>query len=202
MWRRGIAMSLLGLVLATGLAAAQTPPGAPKKPSTPQPSTSTTQLAPTSSTAGAFDKLSPGNKQIARALFRAQTPTATSGTTTSQSAPTAKLTPLTLDQIAALKLSGQGWGEVFKQMKAQGLTQAKNLGQVVSQARTPRARAGASPTASPTGSGRPTGAGARGKPEGTASQGKDGQESGVGAAVTGGGQGYGVGPGAGGGRGR
>jgi hypothetical protein len=68
--------------------------------------------------AGAFEKLSPGDQKIARALFEAQT---TSG----------GATPLTLDQIAAKK-KHTGWGEIFKQMKAQGLVTDKNLGQAVS----------------------------------------------------------------------
>ena len=67
---------------------------------------------------GAFEKLSPGDQKIARALFEAQT---TSG----------GATPLTLDQIAAQK-KHSGWGEIFKQMKAQGLVTDKNLGQAVS----------------------------------------------------------------------
>jgi len=67
---------------------------------------------------GAFEKLSPGDQKIARALFEAQT---TSG----------GATPLTLDQIAAKK-KHTGWGEIFKQMKAQGLVTDKNLGQAVS----------------------------------------------------------------------
>src|SRR5437763_10666397 len=68
---------------------------------------------------GAFAELSPGNQKIAQALFDAQR---TNGTTR---------TPLTRDQIAALK-GTEGWGRVFKQMKADGLVQARNLGQVVS----------------------------------------------------------------------
>lgn len=67
---------------------------------------------------GAFDKLSPGDQKIARALFEAQS---TSG----------GATPLTRDQIAAKK-KHTGWGEIFKQMKAQGLVTDKNLGQAVS----------------------------------------------------------------------
>ena len=67
---------------------------------------------------GTFEKLSPGDQKIARALFEAQT---TSG----------GATPLTLDQIAAKK-KHTGWGEIFKQMKAQGLVPDKNLGQAVS----------------------------------------------------------------------
>jgi len=73
---------------------------------------------PASTTTGAFDKLSTGNQKVASALFQAQ-----SGSTS---------TPLTLDEIAAKKQSGKGWGEVFKSMQAQGLVQEKNLGQVVS----------------------------------------------------------------------
>jgi hypothetical protein len=68
---------------------------------------------------GAFASLPPGEQKIARALFETQT---TSGTTT----------PLTLDEIAAKKQGHAGWGEIFKQMKAQGLVTDKNLGQVVS----------------------------------------------------------------------
>ena len=67
-----------------------------------------------------FASLSPGDQKIARALFEAQN---TSG----------GATPLTLDQIAEKKKAGHtGWGEVFKQMKAQGLVTDKNLGQAVS----------------------------------------------------------------------
>ncbi|PYN86326.1 MAG: hypothetical protein DMD87_17950 [Candidatus Rokuibacteriota bacterium] len=69
---------------------------------------------------GAFAKLSPGDQKIARALFEAQS--TSSGTT-----------PLTLDQIAGKKKAAHdGWGQVFKQMKEQGLVKDKNLGQVVS----------------------------------------------------------------------
>src|SRR2546426_7048543 len=74
--------------------------------------------ATASTTAGAFDKLSPGNQKVASALSQAQ-----NGATS---------TPLTLDEIAAKKQGGQGWGEVFKSMQSQGLVQEKNLGQVVS----------------------------------------------------------------------
>jgi hypothetical protein len=39
--------------------------------------------------------------------------------------------PLTLDQIAAMKQSGTGWEQVFRQMRAHGLVTDKNIGQVV-----------------------------------------------------------------------
>ena len=67
---------------------------------------------------GNFDSLSPGNQKIANALFSAQKPTGTQ-------------TALTKDQIAGLR-STEGWGRVFKTMKADGLIQSRNLGQVVS----------------------------------------------------------------------
>jgi hypothetical protein len=67
--------------------------------------------------ASAFGQLPPGEQKIARALFEAQSTSAS--------------TLLTLDEIAAKKQGGPGWGEVFKQMKTQGLLTQKNLGQVV-----------------------------------------------------------------------
>jgi hypothetical protein len=185
--KRWIALSLLGTMLATAPAAAQTaaPPAA------------------TASNEGAFDNLSPGNQKIARALFEAQ-----------QSGAASK--PLAMDRIAAMKQSGKGWGEVFREMKAQGLVQEKNLGQVVS-------KYSAKPkTQITTGSGRTHVIGGKGKPEGSASAGKslkgnEGDGTGAGAAVGGrshgnaygrraaesGGQGrFGGNPGHGGGRGR
>ena len=104
MMRRWIISSVIG-AFALGAAA-----GSAAVAQTPPPSSS-----------GAFDKLSPGNQKIATALYKAQT-TSTTATTT----------PLTLDEIAAKKQSGQGWGRVFKDMKTQGLVQEKNLGQVIS----------------------------------------------------------------------
>ena len=60
-------------------------------------------------------------------MFAAQPAPAATTSGTATSAPK----PLTLDQIAALKLGGKCWGEVFEQMKAKGLVTEKNLGQVV-----------------------------------------------------------------------
>lgn len=67
---------------------------------------------------GAFQSLSSGNQKIVDALFAAQTPSGTA-------------VALSKDQIATMK-EGGGWGKVFRQMKADGLLSAKNLGQVVS----------------------------------------------------------------------
>ena len=61
-------------------------------------------------------KVAPGDQKIAQALFEAQS-----------------TKTLTYEQILAMK-SSQGWGQVFQDMKKQGLLpQQKNLGQVVSQ---------------------------------------------------------------------
>ncbi len=79
---------------------------------------STATTSSTTIPTGNFNSLSPGNQKIANALFSAQK---TTGTTT----------PLTKNQIAGLR-STEGWGRVFKTMKADGLVTAKNLGQVVS----------------------------------------------------------------------
>ena len=109
---RILAITLLALAIVVTAAAAQT--------------TTTTQPAPSTSTPnqGAFDKLSPGNQKIARALYEAQ-PSGSTTTTTK---------PLSLNDIAAMKQSGKGWGVIFKDMKANGQLppDAKNLGQLVS----------------------------------------------------------------------
>jgi hypothetical protein len=76
---------------------------------------------------GAFSKLSPGQQKIARALFDAQV-----------SGPNAPR-PLTLDEIAMKRQAHQGWGEVFKEMKAAGRVTDKSLGRVVRRADNPRA---------------------------------------------------------------
>jgi hypothetical protein len=75
--------------------------------------------AQTTPKSGTFASLSPGNQKIARALYEAQTTPATSS-------------KLTLDQIARMKQEGQGWGNVFRAMKAEGRVDAWNLGAVVS----------------------------------------------------------------------
>ena len=78
-------------------------------------------LAPAGTWAQASSQLAPGDQKIAQALFDAQT---------KSTAPNAPKT-MTLDEIIAKKRSHEGWGEVFKDMKAQGLLTQKNLGQVV-----------------------------------------------------------------------
>src|SRR6266545_934305 len=100
-----VAVSLVASVAAAQTAAA--PAAAPPPP------------AP----GGAFEKLSPGNQKIALAIFDSEQRATTL-------AGPAK--PLSLDEIAAMKQGGKGWGVIFKEMKANGLVQDKNLGQAVS----------------------------------------------------------------------
>lgn len=95
---------------------------------------------------GAFDKLSPGNQKIAQALFDAQQSNATDP-------PSTTATPLSRDDIAAMKQDGKGWGGIFKEMQQEGLVQEKNLGQVVSRANH-AARSGSNGTVITSGSGR------------------------------------------------
>src|SRR6266704_3501135 len=76
-------------------------------------------MNPAAATTRDFQRLSPGNQKIAQALFAAEHPVAGGPT------------KLTLDQIAQLRET-EGWGKVFRQMKADGLIQARNLGHVVS----------------------------------------------------------------------
>jgi hypothetical protein len=81
---------------------------------------------------GTYDRLSVGNRKIARALYEAQQPDGQR---------------LSLDEIAAMKRSGSGWGEVFKTMRARGLVTDRNLGQVVSRSNKVSASLGETTTA-------------------------------------------------------
>ncbi|MDJ0949017.1 MAG: hypothetical protein QNJ94_08850 [Alphaproteobacteria bacterium] len=65
----------------------------------------------------ALSRLSPGNRKIARSLFAAQ--------------PGGE-GEMTLEEIAAARLNGTGWGRLFRRMKSAGLVQAKNLGEIIS----------------------------------------------------------------------
>src|SRR5262249_7878278 len=78
----------------------------------------TKRVAPNPSSA--YDRLSLGNQKVAAALYQAQTPVV--GTTAR---------PLSLEQIAAKRRSGQEWGHIFRELKQQGLVHEKTLGQVV-----------------------------------------------------------------------
>lgn len=85
-----------------------------------QPAVETDTHTETTTTFNSFNELSPGNKMIARSLLDAQTLQHDS-----------TVHPWSLDDIAAAR-SETGWGNVFKQMQAEGLIEAKNLGEVVS----------------------------------------------------------------------
>src|SRR5262245_14810137 len=82
--------------------------------------------AQTPSVAGAFERMTPGNQKVARALFDAQAAIVPPG---SSSARTPRA--LTLDEIAAQRSGSQGWGQIFQAMRSQGLVQETSLGQVV-----------------------------------------------------------------------
>ena len=116
--------------------------------------TADAQVAPPPQATGAYQKLSPGNQKVARALFEAQTVAMTTTTTSAgkPSVPSPASTPssssasghkpLTLDQISSMKQNGTGWEYVFRQMRAQGLLTEHNIGQVMarhSQSRPPGA---------------------------------------------------------------
>ena len=117
------------LLAAAVMAGAQTVPGpTPAAQPVINSTTTTTTTSTTSTTSGAFDQLSSGNRKIARAIFEAQK----TSTTTSIGTGTVISTSLTLDQIAAMKQSGRGWGEIYKSLQQQGLVTDKNLGQAVS----------------------------------------------------------------------
>jgi hypothetical protein len=68
----------------------------------------------------AVDGLSPGNRLIAQALYNAQKAVTMSG-----------LKAWSLDSVASARSAGRNWGEVFQQMKREGLLEAETLGQVV-----------------------------------------------------------------------
>ena len=163
------ALVLVGVAAAT--AAAQT--------------ATTTQPTTTSSNPneGAFDKLSPGNQKIARALYEGQAQPSGSTTTTTN--------PLSLDDIAAMKQSGKGWGVVFKEMKASGQIppDAKNLGQLVSGKYQPQSTSGSTTITSASGKSQTTGKSGKGHFDDSASGGSQGS-SGV---SSGSGKGYGHG---------
>jgi hypothetical protein len=122
-----------GLVL-TGSALGQTagsPSGTDAITTDPTTTTVTTTTADTGSTTeitGSFETLSSGNKDIASALYDANL----DAQLTTQDG--ANLTEFTLDDIAAMKGGGMGWGQIFEQMQAEGYigSDVKNLGQLIS----------------------------------------------------------------------
>ena len=104
-----VVVSILTIATATG-AQVQTKPKAP------------------ATQARAYDKLSLGNQKVASALFQAQSSVVT-GITVNGSARASR--PLTLEEIAVRRRSGQTWGQIFRDMKAHGLVHERTLGLVV-----------------------------------------------------------------------
>lgn len=78
---------------------------------------------------GAYRQLSPGNQQIAEALFNSQSV----GVGTRQA--------WSLDRIASTKQTGIGWGQVFQRMQSEGLIKERNLGNLLADSRRPAANA-------------------------------------------------------------
>ncbi len=72
---------------------------------------------------GAFDALSTGGQKIVSSIYESHLDSATVS-------PTATIS-LTKDDIAALKAE-TGWGNVYKQLYAEGLVTHRNLGQAIS----------------------------------------------------------------------
>ena len=79
-------------------------------------------LATTPSGPGAFESLSAAHQKTARTLYDAQ-----------RWNPSARL-KLTLEQIAARRQSGQGWGEIFNIMKSRGLVRESRIGELLGSA--------------------------------------------------------------------
>ena len=80
---------------------------------------------------GAYERMDQGHQKIARALFEAQVPNTIPGGTSRARRGTSPVNPLTLDEISALKENGRAWGFVFQTMRARGLVNDDNLGQVM-----------------------------------------------------------------------
>jgi hypothetical protein len=79
---------------------------------------------------GAYERLTPTNQVTARALFEAQVVDPTPG------APRR----LTLAEIAARRQSGQGWGEIFTELKSRGLLREQSVGHVLARYNTEQRR--------------------------------------------------------------
>jgi hypothetical protein len=88
--------------------------------------TATAQTSHPATPAGAYETMSPGNQNVARALHDAQT-----GMSLTQSGGGSKK-PLSLEQIASMKKNSSGWAQVFKDMQKKGLLlKDKTLAQIV-----------------------------------------------------------------------
>ena len=180
---RILVITFLALAVVVATASAQT-------------TTTTQSTTPTSNpNQGAYDKLSPGNQKIAKALFDAQQTStqpssSTSGTSTGSTSTASKT--YTRDDIAAMKQSGKGWGVVFKDMKANGYySEYKNLGQVISRSKHPATSGTSGSTTITSGSGKSQVIGKSGK--GHFDDGASAGAQGSGCVSSSSGKGYGQG---------
>jgi hypothetical protein len=88
--------------------------------------TATAEMTHAVSPTGAYEAMSPGNQNVARALHEAQTVTPVSQTGG------ASRKPLSLEQISVMKRTSTGWGQVFKDMQKKGLLlKDRTLAQIV-----------------------------------------------------------------------
>jgi hypothetical protein len=88
--------------------------------------TATAQTGHPATPAGAYESLSPGNQNVARALHEAQS-------LTPLPQPGGSRKTLSLEQIATMKQNSSGWGQVFKDMqKKRLLLKDKTLAQIIS----------------------------------------------------------------------
>jgi hypothetical protein len=76
-----------------------------------------------------FDQLSPGGRMIAKSLVWAQGDSDFGAAPGSR--PESRGVRWSLEKISAARIAGQDWGEVFRQMKAEGLITARTLGEIV-----------------------------------------------------------------------
>jgi hypothetical protein len=89
--------------------------------------TATAETAHPPTPAGAYETMSPGNQNVARALHEAQslTPLPQNGGGSRK--------PLSLEQIASMKQHSTGWEQVVREMQKKGLLlKDKTLAQIVS----------------------------------------------------------------------
>jgi hypothetical protein len=87
--------------------------------------TATAQTTHPTTPAGAYEAMSPGNQNVARALHEAQSLTPPPGGGSRKA--------LSLEQIAVMKKNSTGWGQVFKEMQKKGLLlKDTTLAQIVS----------------------------------------------------------------------
>ena len=75
--------------------------------------------------ASIFDQLSPGGRMIAKSLVWAQ------GESEFGAGPESREARWSLEKISTARADGLSWGEVFRRMKAEGLVNARTLGEIV-----------------------------------------------------------------------